>query len=392
MGLQVEKGSVLSERAEALLPLLDEHAEFADEARRAGRRRRRGAPPRRGCSTCGCRRCSGGSELDPVRSLEVIETLSYGDPSVGWVRHGRVALDRDGRAPTSGTRPSRSCSADGRLPVIAGQGTRPGTAVPHGRRLLAERLVELRVGHQARDAHPHARASSRAPGEPRIFVLPVEQATLIDNWDVLGLRGTGSIDYTIDSVFVPGELHATSPRPRRRAVAATSTASGIIGFAEICHSGWAIGVGRRILDELVAAGRRQGRPTGSAGRQRRLPRGLAKAEATYRSARAFVYEAWARRLPTPWSGAIASRSASTRSSAWRSPTSRAPLHEVAQLRVPGRRHHGAAPRHDPAAASATSHAGTQHVTSSPPVVQTCGRELAGLADGKVWQFLDLADP
>ena len=35
-------------------------------------------------------------------------------------------------------------------------------------------------------------------GEPRIFVLPVEKAKLIDNWDVMGLRGTGSIDYEIE--------------------------------------------------------------------------------------------------------------------------------------------------------------------------------------------------
>ena len=38
------------------------------------------------------------------------------------------------------------------------------------------------------------------------------------------------------------------------------------------------------------------------------------------------------------------------------------------------------------------HAGTQHVTSSPNVWQTCGRELMGVAEGKTWQFLDLVDP
>jgi indole-3-acetate monooxygenase len=37
------------------------------------------------------------------------------------------------------------------------------------------------------------------------------------------------------------------------------------------------------------------------------------------------------------------------------------------------------------------HAGTQHMIVSPPVRQTIGRELAGLADGKVWRFLDLVD-
>jgi hypothetical protein len=38
------------------------------------------------------------------------------------------------------------------------------------------------------------------------------------------------------------------------------------------------------------------------------------------------------------------------------------------------------------------HAGTQHVTSAPPVYRAAGRELAGLAPGKQWLFLDLVDP
>ena len=37
------------------------------------------------------------------------------------------------------------------------------------------------------------------------------------------------------------------------------------------------------------------------------------------------------------------------------------------------------------------HAGTQHVIPSLPIQQTIGRKLAGLAEGKKWQFLDLVD-
>ena len=37
------------------------------------------------------------------------------------------------------------------------------------------------------------------------------------------------------------------------------------------------------------------------------------------------------------------------------------------------------------------HAGTQHITSAPPVIRNAGRELAGLADRKKWVFLDLVD-
>ncbi len=37
------------------------------------------------------------------------------------------------------------------------------------------------------------------------------------------------------------------------------------------------------------------------------------------------------------------------------------------------------------------HAGTQHITSSPPVYASIGRELGGLAKGKKWLFLNLVD-
>ena len=35
------------------------------------------------------------------------------------------------------------------------------------------------------------------------------------------------------------------------------------------------------------------------------------------------------------------------------------------------------------------HAGTQHVTSAPPVYRAAGRDLLGLAEGQTWRFLDL---
>jgi len=37
------------------------------------------------------------------------------------------------------------------------------------------------------------------------------------------------------------------------------------------------------------------------------------------------------------------------------------------------------------------HAGTQHITSAPLVFRGTGRELAGLATGKKWVFLDLVN-
>ena len=39
-----------------------------------------------------------------------------------------------------------------------------------------------------------------------VAIVPREQATIIDNWRVAGLRGSGSFDFRLDEVFVPAEL------------------------------------------------------------------------------------------------------------------------------------------------------------------------------------------
>src|SRR5690606_28454116 len=131
---------------------------------------------------------------------------------------------------------------------IAVQGTRPGRAVPKdgGFTLSGSWSFASGIKH---GTHIHTLGLIEGTQEARIFVLPVEQANLIDNWDVLGLRATGSIDYTIDSAFVKDAYthFATTEEPLRGGSLYTI---GIIGFAAICHSAWACGIGRRVLDEL----------------------------------------------------------------------------------------------------------------------------------------------
>ncbi len=384
--LQVEARSPLSERAEAMVPLLDERAEFADENGLLSEEVV-DALHRDELFGMWVPEVLGGAELDPVRSLGVISTLSYGDPSAGWVVMAAALAIGTGAA-YLGDEAVDELFGEGRRPVIAGQGTRPGTAVPQdgGFALSGAWSFASGIKHAT---HIHTLGIIESTGEPRIFVVPVERATLIENWDVLGLRGTGSIDYTIDSVFVPESYthFATTNVPRR---GGHLYGIGIIGFAEICHSGWALGVGRRILDELVSLVQgKAGRP-GAQGENPSFQEGLAKAEATFRSARAFVYEAWTDVIDTLERGErLSVRQHTLIRLALTNLT--AVLHEIANFAY--------------LAGGTTAlrkgtiqrllrdvHAGTQHVTSSPPVVQACGRELAGLADGKVWQFLELVDP
>jgi alkylation response protein AidB-like acyl-CoA dehydrogenase len=223
-------------------------------------------------------------------------------------------------------------------------------------------------------------------GEPRIFVLPVEQATLVDNWDVLGLRGTGSIDYRIDDVFVRDAYthFAITEEPRR---GGELYRLGIIGFAIICHSGWACGIGRRLLDEIAGKVRSGIGRSGTQATSEAFHEQYAKAEGVYRSARALVYESWADVKASLERGEQLSVRQQTLIRLAMSHAKWA-CHDVSEFvyRTAGTM----------ALRSGTiqrlfrdMHAGTQHIVAAPPVLRAVGRELAGLAEGKTWIFLDL---
>jgi alkylation response protein AidB-like acyl-CoA dehydrogenase len=328
----------------------------------------------------------GGAELDPISSLQVIEHVSYGDPSAGWVLMAAALTIGTGAAYLGDSAVDELFGGD-RLPVIAGQGTRPGVAVPEGGgfRLTGSWSFASGIKHAT---HIHTLGVVEATGEARIFVLPVGKATLVENWDVLGLRGTGSIDYRTDGVVVPEAYShiAATESPRRGGVLYTI---GIVGFAVICHSGWACGIGRRLLDELAGKVRSGIGRSGAQAGSEAFHEQYAKAEAKYRAARAFVHEAWGDVQETlDRGGRLDVRQHSILRLALANITWC--CHDVADFvyAAAGTLALRAGPIQR---LFRDMHAGTQHITSAPGVYRNAGRELAGLAAGKRWAFLDLAD-
>lgn len=385
-GSLLRTSSKLAERAKALLPLIDKFAEYSDEECQL-------APDvvdafhEAGLFKMWVPEELGGSELGPVQSLDVLAITAYGDASAGWVQMAACLSIGTGAA-YLGDNAVAEMFTDDSYPVIAGQGTRPGKAVATDGGYLVTGSWSFASGLK-HGSHIHTLAIIEETGEPRIFVVPVADAELLwDSWDVMGLRGTGSIDYHIHGAFVPEEYShfAFTEQPKRGGVLYNI---GIIGFAEICHSGWAIGVGRRLLDELAELSRSKvGRP-GAQVDNDAFVTGVAQIEAKYRAARALVYEAWtdattAIELGQP----LSLRQATLVRLALGQMTST--LLDVAN--------------HVYLAAGTTAlrrgtiqrlvrdvHAGTQHVTSGPGMWAACGRELLGLADNKKWILLDLVD-
>ena len=329
----------------------------------------------------------GGVELDTIGSLEVLERVSYGDPSAGWVLMAASLSIGTGAAFLGDAAVAELFGGD-RLPVIAGQGTRPGTAQPvdGGYRLSGSWSFASGIKHAT---HIHTLGLVEGTHEPRIFVVPVGKATLIDNWDVMGLRATGSIDYRIDNVFVPAAYsHPAAVKTSQRGGSLFNIA--VMGFAVLCHSGWACGIGRRLLDELAAKARGGVGRTGGLATSEAFHEQYAKAEGTYRAARALIYETWRDVQATMDRGEMLDTRQHTMIRLALAHATWA-CHEIAEFvyTVSG----------TVALRAGTiqrlfrdMHAGTQHITSAPPVIRNAGRELAGLAPGKTWIFLDLVDP
>jgi alkylation response protein AidB-like acyl-CoA dehydrogenase len=329
-------------------------------------------------------RTLGGAELQPVESLQVIENVAYGDPSAGWVLMA-AALAIGSGAAYLGDAAIQDLFGENRMPVIAGQGTRPGKAIPTdgGFHLSGTWSFASGIKH---GTHIHTLGVIESTGEPRIFVLPVGQARLIDNWDVMGLRATGSIDYTIESAFVPEAFthFVGSETPLRGGALYTI---GIAGFAMICHAGWACGIGRRLLDEVAKYVRTRGGRGGTQATSETFLEDYAKAEGVYRAGRALVYETWREVEGVMAKGEKLSKRQST-------------MIRLAMANVTAAAQEVAAFAYKASGTTALRagtlqrlfrdmHAGTQHVVVSPPVLRALGTELSDIAPERQWRFLEL---
>ncbi|TMR89856.1 acyl-CoA dehydrogenase family protein [Nonomuraea basaltis] len=326
----------------------------------------------------------GGAELSPRELIHLFEALSYADPSTGWVVMATSLANGTAGAYLGDDAVERIFKGP-RMPLIAGQGTRPGTAVREdgGFRLSGQWGFASGMLHSQ---YAHSLGVIEGTGEGRIFVTPIEDVKMLGNWDVLGLRATGSIDYAISGAFVPeSQTHVFTQNEPLRGGAIYRL--GVLDQALIAHSGWALGVGRRLLDELIRhAGARAGRPGQIAGSDA-FHADFARAEAKFRAAKALVHETWDDTERTLDSGRLLDvRQETMVRLALNHVTST--LAEVARFVY---------------ASGGTSalrdgliqrlfrdvHAGTAHITSGPQVLAECGRELAGLAPDQSWMILAL---
>lgn len=329
----------------------------------------------------------GGYEFSPSQVVRTIEQLSYHDASVGWSVMA-LQMVTGATAAYLGQEAVADLYADvpaGQHAVIAGQGTRLGTAVrvDGGYRISGQWGFASGIPLAT---HIHTAAFCAETGQALVFTFPKELATLVDNWDVLGLRATHSIDYVCEDVFVPA-THVFEATTMENRHGGTAYRLGLVNLAAVCHTGWALGVGRRLLDELKAL---VAKKTGT--RNAPVDTGYfhaayAQAEARFRAARAWAMELWASNEATLDRGECLSTEEETLTRLMLNNTTWS-VQEVGQT-VYQWATTTALRRGDLQRFFRDLNAGTQHITSGPVVLQHCGRWLAGLAPNEHWEFLDL---
>lgn len=322
----------------------------------------------------------GGFEFSPRQLLELMETLAWHESSTAWnVLGANTAGSASGAFLSDEAVQEYFCS--GSVARLSGQGTRQG----HGRRVDGGYVVSGYWQYNSGSpiaTHIHTGVLGD-DGEPLVATLPIDQVTLIANWDVLGLRATGSSDYRIDDVFVP-DTHVYNPVAPKQLRGGALYRVGLPNVATLHHAGWGLGVAKRLLEELRNVAQRRGL------RDAQFYAAFAELEARYRGMRAFAFEVWGDVERTLDGGGELS-------------TEQISLIHLVSITT----NRGAQVIADGVATWAGSstlrpgviqryfrdvYTGVQHLLCSPPVQQRVGKQLSGLAEPDAyWIFYDLIE-
>lgn len=329
----------------------------------------------------------GGHEFSPRQVIEMVERISYHEASAGWTMMA-LQLVTGTTAAYLGTVAAAELFPDiagGDYALLAGHGTRPGRAVPVDGGYLVSGSWQFASG-MALATHIHSAIQVDGTGELRVLAMPKSQVDLVDNWDVLGLRATSSIDYHCSDVYVP-ETYTYSATTTTPANGGAIYRVGLVNMAVIGHTGWALGVGRRLLDELKLLAAAKSGTRNAAVDTAQFHAAYANAEAKLRSARAWAMQVWRDVEDTLAAGKPPSTEQDTliklalNHATWT-------VHDIGQAvhRWAGT----AAIRRGPIERFLRDlGTGTQHITSGPVVLQNCGKWLSGAQPQARWEFLDL---
>ena len=244
-------------------------------------------------------RTVGGEQVKPGIYFQAVEAVSRYDASVGWNMF--VANSSALIAPFLELETARVIFTDPRTIVAWGPPNAcVAEAVPGGYRISGGRWDFASGCRQANwiGVHVHVREADGTLrqnwfGRPtvRTLLMPVEQATLLDTWHTIGMRGTGSDSYRVDGVLVPEAFSSTREDPTLRRESGPLYAFTMQGLYAVGVAGVAIGTARAMQSAFVEfAQRKTPRGQGRLAESTTVRADVARCEAGLGSARAYLLE------------------------------------------------------------------------------------------------------
>ena len=238
----------------------------------------------------------GGVGADLVGGIAIVEALADVDTASAW-NIGVGASSIGFAAAYLSDDAVNTIFADDRL-VIAGQMAPMGkaTRVDGGLRVSGRWAFGSGI-RQATWVLGGATLQDGERSEPIDVVAPIAQVTVDEqSWQVMGLSGTGSCDYSMNDVFIPEGYWFSFPAPRNLRGCALYDLPVPAQVMEL-HAGFALGAARRSLREITELAQTKVRAftKNSVAQNPTFQRELAEAHARVASTRLYVYDV-ARRL------------------------------------------------------------------------------------------------
>lgn len=231
----------------------------------------------------------GGEQVSPTTFLNMVERLSEVDGSAGWVASFGFSAVYLSALPIATL---EQIYADGPDVIFAGGIYPPQKALPVDGGLEVSGRWSWGSGSTGADIIGVGIKveGGESNGLPLIVVMPAAKAKIDRNWDVIGLKGTGSHDIVVDRVVVPPEW--TFIRGGRSSLDDPLYQYPTMALAAQVLAVVALGTARGALDILIDLAGGRSSITGAANLADRpyFQTDIAKAEALLRSARAFFYD------------------------------------------------------------------------------------------------------
>jgi alkylation response protein AidB-like acyl-CoA dehydrogenase len=243
-------------------------------------------------------RSCGGDEVDPTTYVRALEEVALHDASVAW--NVFVANSTALIAPYLETETADAVFGTATALVAWGPpNDTKAQAVPGGYRISGHWWFASGCRHatwmgahcDVLEADGTVRIDTEGRSIMLTFLFPASDATLDDDWDTLGMRGTGSESYSVEDLFVPETFTGRRGDPNLCREPGPLYAITMQSLYAASVAAVALGIARAMLEELIGLARRK-KPIGlrRMADSATVQAGIARAEAQVGAARAYLLD------------------------------------------------------------------------------------------------------